>query len=193
MKTAPKKNGPWLTLSTELKYENPWLSVREDAVIHPNGKPGIFGIVTMPSGVSVLPIDNQGNVYLVSEYKYAVKGECIGTISGGCDGGEDLASAVKRELKEEAGITAGTLISLGYIDPFTTVVNSRNYLFLALDLQIGEAEPEGTESIQVLKVPFEQAVAWVMDSTISHGGSATCILKAQEYFKLTPQKLHPKE
>jgi hypothetical protein len=58
------QKGPWTVKSTETKYKNPWIEVREDKVIRPDGKDGICGVVTMKSGVSVLPYDTEGNVYL---------------------------------------------------------------------------------------------------------------------------------
>ena len=71
----------------------------------------------MKSGVSVLPIDNKGNVYLTKEYHYAVERETIEAISGGIDKGENKENAAKRELNEEAGITANEWIDLGVLDP----------------------------------------------------------------------------
>lgn len=54
-------------------------------------------------------------------------------------------------------------------------------MFLAKDLEFSEASPEGTESMKVIKVPMKQALEWVMDSTITHGGTVALILKAQKY------------
>jgi hypothetical protein len=56
---------PFKLLSTNTVYKNPWISVREDKVIRPGGKEGIFGIIEMIPGSSVLPVDNTGNVLLV--------------------------------------------------------------------------------------------------------------------------------
>ena len=61
-----KNHGPWTITETILKYKNKWIQVTEDRVIRPDGQPGIFGIVTMNPGVSVLPVDEQGYVYIIS-------------------------------------------------------------------------------------------------------------------------------
>jgi len=66
-------NGPWKIKSSEEKYKNPWINVREDQVIGPDNKDGIFGIVEMVNGVSILPIDEDGFVYLTKEFHYAIK------------------------------------------------------------------------------------------------------------------------
>jgi len=179
--TFPYRKGPWQVLDSEIKYQNPWITVREDQVIRPDGKDGIFGVVDMLPGVSVLAVDSDGYAYLVKEYQYGVEKETLEVISGGYAEGEERLAAVHRELKEEAGITAEEIISLGRIDPFTSVVNSANYLYLAQGLEFGESEPEGTEVIEIIKVPYQQALAWAMDSTITHGASAATILKARDY------------
>lgn len=179
MPSFPVQKGPWQTVASDIKYRNPWISVREDKVIRPDGKDGIFGVVTMQPGVSILPVDQDGNVYLAKEYRYGIERVTIEVISGGYDADEDRIDAVRRELKEETGLEASEIIELGFIDPFTSVVNCPNYLYLAHGLKHGEAHPEGTEQIEVLKVPYRQAFEWVMDSTITHGASVAVILKAK--------------
>jgi len=136
------KKGLWTITESKKIYENPWISVKEDKVIRPDGKDGIFGVVEMKPGVSVLPLDNEGNVYLTKEYHYAVERETIEVISGGIDKDEDKEDAAKRELQEETGIVATELVDLGVVDPFTSVVVSPNYLYLAKGLAFSEANPE---------------------------------------------------
>ena len=51
-------------------YKNPWIEVREDNVLRSAGKKGVFGVVTMVPGNSILPLDQKGYVYLTKEYKY---------------------------------------------------------------------------------------------------------------------------
>ncbi|HJQ09067.1 MAG TPA: NUDIX hydrolase [Candidatus Saccharimonadales bacterium] len=181
MNHTPHQKGPWQVVGSTPKYENHWISVREDQVIRPDGKTGIFGVVTMRPGISVLPVDDDGYVYLMQEYKYGTEKETIEVISGSGEPGEALHDTVRREMEEEAGLIAREITDLGYIDPFTSVVNSPNYLYLAEGLIEGMPEPEGTEHIQVLRVPYQQALDWVMDGTITHGASVAIILKVRDY------------
>jgi 8-oxo-dGTP pyrophosphatase MutT (NUDIX family)/ribosomal protein S18 acetylase RimI-like enzyme len=177
---AKMSSNPYKLTSSELKYKNPWISVREDKVVRENGHEGLFGVVEMLSGVSVLPIDEDGNVYLAKEYKYAIGTDSIETISGGMDDGEEPIDAARRELKEEIGATAGEMIPLGFIDPFTTVIKSRNYIFLAKNLSFGDSSPDEMENIKIVKMPFGRAYNLVMDSQISHGASVVAILRAKD-------------
>ena len=63
-----KEHGPWKIKESVIKYKNPWIEVREDKVIRPDGKSGIFGVVNMKHGISVLPMDDEGFVYLTEEF-----------------------------------------------------------------------------------------------------------------------------
>lgn len=178
-----RKHGPWIIKNSIQKYKNPWIEVNEDQVIRPDGKEGIFGIVKMKPGVSVLAIDSDGFVYLTKEFHYAVGEDSIEAVSGAIDDNEKPLDAAKRELLEELGIEADEWIDLGLVNPFTTVIQSPANLFLARNLKFRRAEPEGTEVIKTIKIKLDQAVKRVMESKITHGPSCVLILKAKEYLK----------
>ncbi|HBK33760.1 TPA: DNA mismatch repair protein MutT [Candidatus Uhrbacteria bacterium] len=178
-----KTNGPWKIKDSQVKYKNPWISVREDQVIRPDGKDGIFGVVEMVAGVSVLPLDDEGFVYLTKEFHYAIEQDSVEVISGAIDEDETELEAAKRELKEELGIEADEWIDLGKLNPFTTVVKSPATMYLARGIKLLEANPEGTEKIDLVKVTFDDAVRMVMESKITHGQSCVLILKASEYLR----------
>lgn len=178
-----KNNGPWKIKDSQIKYKNSWISVREDRVIRPDGKDGIFGVVEMVTGVSVLPLDDEGFVYLTKEFHYAIEENSIEVVSGAIDKGETSIEAAKRELKEELGLKAGEWIDLGKVNPFTSVVKSSAALYLAKNIQFSEANPESTEKIELVKIKFDDAVRMVMESKITHGPSCVLILKASEYLK----------
>ena len=178
-----KTNGPWKIKDSQLKYKNPWISVREDQVIRPDGKDGILGVVEMVAGVSVLPIDDKGFVYLTKEFHYAIEEDSIEVVSGAIDKDETSVEAAKRELKEELGLEADEWISLGKINPFTTVVKSPAVMYLARGIKFFEASPEGTEKIDLVKIKFDDALKMVMNSEITHGPSCVLVLKAFEYLR----------
>jgi 8-oxo-dGTP pyrophosphatase MutT (NUDIX family) len=176
-----KQHGPWKIKSGEVKYKSPWVEVREDAVIKPDGKDGIYSVVILPPGISVLPIDDEGYVYIEESFRYAVGHDSIEAIAGIIDKGEKPLEAAKRETKEETGIEAAQWTALGYMDPFTGSVHSGVSMFLARQLSFGKPEPEGSEQIKVLKVKLEEAVQFVFDGRITHGQSCVLILKAARY------------
>jgi ADP-ribose pyrophosphatase len=60
------------TLRTRLVYENRWMRVREDAIRRPDGSQGIYGVVEKPDFVVIAPVEEDGSVHLVEQYRYPV-------------------------------------------------------------------------------------------------------------------------
>jgi ADP-ribose pyrophosphatase len=173
-----RQNGPYKILSSEPRYRNRWIAVREDRVIRPGGSEGLFGVVEMVPGSSVLAIDGEDNAYLVREYKYALGRESLEAISGGIDDGETPLAAAQRELREEAGLMATEWQELGAVDPFTTAIRCRNHLFLARGLSQTAAAPDDGEELLLVKLPFDAALQMVLAGEISHAASCILILRA---------------
>jgi 8-oxo-dGTP pyrophosphatase MutT (NUDIX family) len=174
------KRGPYEVISSQDVYKNPWIRVHEDKIIRPDGKEGMYGVIEYGAGVATVALNDKKEIFLVKEYAYAIDQYSISVPSGGIDGDEKPIEAAKREMREEAGVVAENWIDLGYIDPFTMIVNSPAYLFLALDAKL---EARGEEEFELITVPFEEAVEMVMTSKITHGGSCVAILKTAEYLR----------
>src|SRR5215213_8892259 len=106
----PEHHNPWTTLDTRVVYENPWIVVREDRILRPDGQPGIYGVVHFKNtAVGVLPVDERGRVWLVGQYRYPL-GEYSWEIpEGGGPESEAPEETARRELREETGLTAGRL------------------------------------------------------------------------------------
>lgn len=168
---------PYRLLSTREIYRNPWVRLREDRIVRPDGKEHIFGVIEQKAGSSVLALNSRDEAYLVREYKYGIGRESLEVMSGGIEPGETPLDAARRELKEEAGLTARDWLDLGVVDPFTTAVNSPNYIFLARDVEQGEREPDEGEYIEIVKLPFQEVVAMAMRGEITHAASCVVILK----------------
>ena len=177
------RNGPWIIKGTLLKYKNNWIEVSEDQVIRPDGKPGIFGVVKMVPGVAILPLDEDGFVYLTREFRYALQEDSIEAAGGAIDSGEGPLDAAKRELEEELGFQAGEWTYLGLVNPFTSVIHSPSHLFLARKLEMTKTHHEGTEVITPLKMKFDEALHLVLESKITQGATSVLILKAKEFLK----------
>jgi ADP-ribose pyrophosphatase len=172
-----RRHGPYTVRSSEPRYRNRWMTVREDRVIRPGGSEGLFGVVEMASGSSVLAIDADDTVFLVREYKYAIGRDSLEAVSGAMDEGETPLAAAQRELREETGIIAADWQEMGTVDPFTTAIHCRNHLFLARGLSHTAASPEDGEALSVVSVPFASALRMVLEGEISHAGSSVLILR----------------
>ena len=172
---------PWTTVSTRHIYDNPWLSLREDQVINPKGGKGIYGVVDFKNlAIGVVPIDSDGNTYLVGQYRYPLNEYSWEIPEGGGPHGIDALESAKRELKEETGFTATTWTNIGRVHTSNSVTSESGYIFMAQDLIPGETEPEETEELVIKKVPFSEAVRMVMDGEITDSISIAGILKADK-------------
>lgn len=178
-----QQRGPWKIKESSTAYKNSRIEVVEHQVIRPDGKEDIFALVRLLSGACILPIDNEGNVYLNKEYRFALENYSIEMPGGAIDGEELPLTAAKRELKEELGIEAEEWVPLGNFEPGTSIIKATAHLFVAKKLAFSEPHQDSTEQIQMVKVPFNEAVRMVMDGEIKHGASCLLILKAKELFK----------
>lgn len=173
-----RQHGPWQVVQEELVYADPWIRVRKDEVIRPDGLPGIHTVIHLKPGVSVLALDEDRHVHLTEEFHYGVGRVTLEVVSGGCELNEDPLQTAHRELEEELGITAAQWDDLGVCDPFTANIVSPTRLFLARQLQFGSTAPEGTERIRCVTMSLDEAVAAVIGSRITHAPSCLAILKA---------------
>lgn len=176
-----QKNGPWTIQETSQKYQNSFISVREDQVLQPDGQPGMYATVTMKPGVAILPIDSNGIVYLTRQFRYALGKESIEVVCGAIEETEPPAEAAEREVQEELGIKAEAWIQLGVFDLDTSIVHCPVHLFLVKQLTFTESNQEGTETIKTLQIPLTTAVQMVIDSEITHAPSCILILKASQF------------
>ena len=169
-------HGPWIIQKSQNVYQDPWLSVRQDIVIRPDGHPGTHSVVSIKSGVCVLAFQGD-TIYLTEEFHYAVGRVTLEAVSGGIEQGEPAMECAKRELAEELGITAGSWYAIGMVDPFTASVVSPTQLFLATDLTFHDDAPEGTELITRIAMPMTEVLAAVYDGRITHAPTCVAILR----------------
>jgi ADP-ribose pyrophosphatase len=172
-----QSHGPWQIVTQRQVYQDPWVQVRRDEVIRPDGRPGTFCVVDLKPGVSVLPLDEQQNVHLTKEFHYGVGRVTVETVSGGIEPGESALATAQRELQEELGLDAASWTEMGTCDPFTANVVSPTRLYLAQNLTHGRPDREGTELIGHVTMPLDEAVRQVVDSRITHAPSCLLILK----------------
>jgi ADP-ribose pyrophosphatase len=171
-----KQHGPWQILGSRNVYQDPWVSVRKDDVLRPDGQPGTYTVVLLKPGVTVIAVDENRDVFLTEEFHYGVGRTTIEGVSGGVEEGEDPLAAARRELHEEIGIEAAQWDHLGTTDPFTSAIVSPTQLYLARNLSFVADAPEGTEIIRRVQVPLEDAVDMVLASKITHSPSCLAIL-----------------
>ncbi len=170
----------WKKLSSKTVYENPWIEVEHHEVINPGGGEGIYGQVNFKNlAIGIVPIDAEGNTYLVGQHRFPIDEYSWEIPEGGCPYGEQPLECAKRELLEETGLSAKKWTMISKVHTSNSVCNEVGFVFMAEDLTMGEAEPEETEDLALKKLPLEEAYNLVMQNKITDSLSIAGILKAK--------------
>ena len=155
--------------------------MREEQVINPGGGQGIYGIVSMKNkAIGIVPVDSEGNTWLVGQYRYPLKEYSWEIPMGGGPVELDVLESARRELKEETGFTAQEWTLIARLHTSNSVTDEEGFVFLAEELTAGETEFEETEDIKIWKLPLSEAVHMVMENEITDAISVAGLLKAEK-------------
>jgi 8-oxo-dGTP pyrophosphatase MutT (NUDIX family) len=165
MKDAKLEANPWTTLSSEHLYSNPWLKVRHDKVLRPDGSPGTYTVVeACKVATGIVALTGDGRIHLVGQYRYPTKQYSWEIVEGGAEPDEAPLEAAKRELQEEVGLEAAHWEQLGKeVHLSNCISDERAVFFIARELREVGATPDVTEVLQPCCVPLSQAFA-MLDS-----------------------------
>jgi 8-oxo-dGTP pyrophosphatase MutT (NUDIX family) len=167
----------WKTINSTSVYGNPWIEIDHREVINPAGNKGIYGLVKFKNkAIGIIPIDENGDIYLVGQFRYAIDAYSWEIPEGGGAMDTDPLDSAKRELKEETGLQASTWTKLARIHTSNSATDEEGFLFVAEGLTQCEAEPEETEELSVKRLPLQEAVEMVMRSEITDSLSVCGIL-----------------
>jgi 8-oxo-dGTP pyrophosphatase MutT (NUDIX family) len=177
------EQNPWKTKTVKLIYENPWIKVEEHEVINPAGNDGIYGTVHFKNrAMAIIPVDEEGNTWLIGQYRYALNEYSWEIPMGGGPIGIDFLESAKRELKEETGLTALKWTELLKIHTSNSVTDEVGVVYLAEELTQGETAFEDTEILQIRKLPLKEVVDMAMKGEITDSISLAGIFKAARIF-----------
>ncbi len=169
---------PWRRVSRRVAYQNPWVEILHDDVVRPDGQPGVYGVVHFRHlAIGVVPLDAEGRVLLVGQYRYTLDHYSWEIPEGGGDLDEEPEAAARRELAEETGYCGGQWRELCRAELSNSVTDEVTILFVASGLEEGPASPEGTEQLQLRWVPFDEVMAMIRRGEIA---DAMTILAMQQ-------------
>jgi len=174
------EENPWRTLEIREVFANPWIRVTAEDVIKPNGSPAVYGKVSFRQlACGIIPIADNGDTWLVGQYRYTLNQYSWEIPMGGVPRDEDALAGAQRELKEETGLTAKRWERILDCHVSNSVTDEAGCVFVAEDLTAGEPEPDDSEDLQVRRLPLRDAVAMAMS------GDITCLLSMAGLIKLT--------
>lgn len=166
----------WKIVSRKSVLKAKFFDVKKIVFRDRKGKEKIHHFVERDAIVSVFPLTDSYEIYLISEYRYMLGKTVLEAVAGHVDKKESTITAAKRELKEEAGISALQLEEIARVELSGSVFNCKSHLFLAKGLEFGETDLDEGEEIALVKMPLSQAVEKVMTGEINNASSMIGIL-----------------
>ncbi len=134
-------------LDTKVVYENRWMRVREDAILRRDGSRGIYGVVEKPDFVVIVPMETDGSLHLVEQYRYPVGGRFWEFPQGSWEHapGADPLEVAAGELREETGLIADRMTQVGHLFQGYGYATQGYHIFLAQDLRRTELQLDHEE------------------------------------------------
>lgn len=159
-------------------HRGKFLEMTAESVELPDGRAIELELVRHPGAAAVVPLDADGNVLLVRQYRHAADGWLLEVPAGKLDAGESAEDCARRELEEEAGVRAAHLRSLGFIWPSPGFTDEVIHLFLAENLTSVPQRLEHDELLTVERRTLAEAVSLAAGGGIDDAKSVTALLRA---------------
>jgi ADP-ribose pyrophosphatase len=166
----------WKIISKKRILKAELFDVKEITLKNDNGKTVIHHEAERAPIVSIFPLTDSYEIYLISQYRYMLEKTILEAVAGHVDKNETSIAAARRELKEETGIEALQFEEIARTQTSASVFKSPVSLFLAKGLEIGDNSLDEFEDIKLVKMPLEEAVEKVMTGEINNLASMTGIL-----------------
>jgi ADP-ribose pyrophosphatase len=174
---------PFELLRSEVVYPGRAFTIRRDTMRLPDGHETRFDIVEHVGSVIILPLDEQGNLLFVRQYRHATKKDLLELPAGTLDEGEVPEACARREVREEAGMAAGQLEVLGgfYLAPGYST--EYMHVYLATELRPDPLEADADEFLTVEPIPLGTALKMARGGEILDAKSLAALLLAQSYLE----------
>ncbi len=173
-------------ISEKLVHAGRIVRLSLDEVRFPDGSVGTLEMIRHRGASAVLPLrgspdDEDPEVILVRQYRYAADGYMYEVPAGMIDPGESWEDCARRELEEEAGVRAGQLRKLTHIYTTPGFTDEVIHLFLAWDLEEGAVDRDHDEFMEVVTMPMSRALAMVESGEIVDCKSVSTLLYAARF------------
>lgn len=169
-------------LSSRPVHEGRVVRLRVEEIELPSGRRSTLELVHHPGAAAIVPLDLDGEVLLVRQYRHATGGEWLLEVPAGkLEPGESPEQCAARECEEETGFRPGQLVPLGWIWTTPGFTDERIWLYLGRGLAGGRQDLQDDETLSVEKMPLADAVARALAGGIDDGKSVAALLRAALY------------
>ena len=168
-------------LETETLYQGRAFTIRRDHLRLPDGRTTKFDIVEHHGSVVILPIDQDGNLIFVRQYRHATGKELLELPAGTLEPGEPAEACARREVREETGMAAGQLKEIGQFYLAPGYSTEFMIVYLATDLRHDPLEADADEFLQVEAVPLTRAFSLAESGQVPDAKSLAALLMARQH------------
>jgi 8-oxo-dGTP pyrophosphatase MutT (NUDIX family) len=177
--TWEEDGDPWTVLGVARVWQNAWFAIDKHDVIHPGGAHGEYTVIRPRRlAVGVLPVESDGSVHLVGQWRFPLKRYSWEMPEGGAEPDEAPLDCAQRELEEEAGLKAGAFTLILEMDMSNSLCDEAAIIYLATELGPGSYQPEATEVLKHKRAHFLDVLAKVESGYIRDSMTVAAVLRA---------------
>lgn len=172
---------PFELIRSEMLMQGRAFKIRRDYLKTPDGRETKFEIIEHGGSVIVVPVDADGNLLFVRQYRHAAGVDLLELPAGTRDGDEPFEECAAREIREETGMEAGNLRKVGefYLAPgYSTEFM---VVYIATDLKYNPLEADDDEFLSVEKIPVGEAIQKAEGGEIPDAKSLAALLLAKPH------------
>ncbi|MEW6031245.1 MAG: NUDIX hydrolase [Chloroflexota bacterium] len=174
---------PFELLRTETLLKGRAFAIRRDWLKAPDGRETKFDIIEHGGSVVLIPVDADGNLLFVRQYRHAAAKDLLELPAGTLDEGEDPLVCAAREMREETGFAAGKLEKIGEFFLAPGYSTEFMIVYLATDLRHDPLEADADEFLSVEKIPLAEAVQMAERGEVPDAKSLAALLLARKHLQ----------
>ncbi len=172
---------PMRTISVESELVGRRTTLRVERLLLLDGTETLRDTLYHPNSVAILPLENNGDVVMVRQYRKAAGTELLELPAGVIENDEPPLDAARRELREETGLDAEELTAVGNFFPSPGSTTERLYAFMARGLFPSPLAPDADERVSIERVPFAEAVRMARAGTLNDAKTIAALLLVSPY------------
>lgn len=172
---------PYEIIKTEKVFEGKVFDINKDEITLPNGETTFRETVLRGDAAAIVPIDDDGNVILVKQYRHAALKKILEIPAGMLEEGEDPMECAKRELEEETSFKVDELIHLTTMYPAVGICTEKIHIYLAKNLKQGNFNFDPDEFIDVEKYNLDEAIELIYKGEIIDSKTIVGLLTCKKF------------
>jgi ADP-ribose pyrophosphatase len=174
---------PFEHIHTETIYEGHIFSIEKVSIRLPDHKQKVYELVRHDPAVTLVPVDSAGRIYFVRQYRVGARQSVLELPAGGLEEGEDPLEGAAREVREEIGMAASQLKSIGEFFMAPGYSSEHLTIFLATGLYPAPLQPDADEFLQIEILSIAEAYRQAESGAIQDGKTLAALLLARPYLQ----------